>query len=108
MTMRSRWVWACAVVVGLATATRESRAQGFLVDRRAHVPVARSFEVKEVTLDARVRDQVAEVRVSQTFHNPGSFPLESEFLFPLPDDGAVQNFVLLVDGKELPGRLLPK
>ena len=47
-------------------------AQGFIVDRRPHVPIARSFEVREVSLDARVRDQVAEVQVSQTFHNPGS------------------------------------
>ena len=55
-----------------------------------------------------MRDQVAEVQVSQTFHNPGSFQLEAEFLFPLPEEGAVQNFVLLVDGRELPGRLMPK
>ena len=82
--------------------------QGFIVDRRHHVPIARSFEVREVSIDARVRDQVAEVQVTQTFHNPGSFELESEFLFPLPEDGAIQNFVLLVDGRELPGRLLPK
>ena len=55
-----------------------------------------------------MRDQVAEVQVSQTFHNPGSFQLEAEFLFPLPEEGAIQNFVLMVDGRELPGRLLPK
>ena len=85
-----------------------ARAQGFLIDRRVHVPIARAFEVREVAVDARIRDQVAEVQVSQTFHNPGSFQLESEYLFPLPEDGAIQNFVLMVDGKELPGRLLPK
>ena len=43
---------------------------------------------------------------SQTFHNPGSVQIESEFL-PLPEDGAVQT-VLLVDGRELPGRLMNK
>jgi Ca-activated chloride channel family protein len=68
----------------------------------------RSYEVKDVSLDARVRDQVADVQVSQTFYNPGSFQLEAEFLFPLPEEGAVQNFVLLVDGRELPGRLMSK
>jgi Ca-activated chloride channel family protein len=82
--------------------------QGFIIDRTHRLPVARSFEVREVSLDARVRDQVAEVQVSQTFHNPGSFQVDAEYLFPLPEDGAVQNFVLLVDGRELPGRLLPK
>ena len=83
-------------------------SQGIIVDRRARIPVARSYEVREVSIVGRVRDQVAEVQVSQTFHNPGSTVMESEFLFPLPEEGAVQDFVLLVDGRELPGRLLPK
>src|SRR4051812_34230800 len=86
----------------------EARAQGFIVDHRHHVPLTRTYEVREVTVDAQVRDQVAEVQVSQTFHNPGSFELEAEYLFPMPEEGAIQNFVLMVDGKELPGRLLPK
>src|SRR5437763_1677308 len=107
MTIRShRWLILAALVA--ICSTRSALAQGFIVDRRVHVPVARSFDVKEVSLDARIRDQVADVQVSQTFHNPGSFQLESEYLFPLPEDGAIQNFVLLVDGKELPGRLLSK
>ena len=77
-----------------------SSAEGF--------PIAHSYEIREVSIFRRVRDQVAEVQVSQTFHNPGSSPLEAEFLFPLPEEGAIQNFVLMVDGRELPGRLLPK
>lgn len=89
-------------------ATPGAWSQGFIVDRRPAFPIARSYEIREVAIDARVRDQVAEVQVSQTFHNPGSVQIESEFLFPLPEDGAVQNFVLLVDGRELPGRLLNK
>src|SRR5689334_2909135 len=98
------------VLAALAVLTQaeRARAQGFVIDRRAHLPVARTYEVREVTVDARVRDQVAEVQVSQTFHNPGSFELESEYLFPIPEDGAIQNFVLMVDGRELPGRLMPK
>ncbi|MGC8643849.1 MAG: VIT domain-containing protein, partial [Isosphaeraceae bacterium] len=88
--------------------TPEARAQGFIVDRRPSIPVTRSYEIRDVSIDARVRDQVAEVQISQTFHNPGSVQIESEFLFPLPEDGAVQNFLLMVDGRELPGRLLNK
>ena len=92
----------------MASAPMAARAQGLIIDRRPHVPIARSYDVREVTVDARVREQVAEVQVSQTFHNPGSFELETEYLFPMPDDGAIQNFVLMVDGREMPGRLLPK
>ena len=109
-TRGARWVGVSAVgaaLLGLAW-TEAAQAQGFIVDRRPAVPVGRSYEIREVSIDARVRDQLAEVQVAQTFHNPGSIQIESEFLFPLPEDGAVQNFVLLVDGRELPGRLMNK
>ncbi len=98
----------CAFAMAVGLPGLRVQAQGFLVDRRPQMPVARTYEVREVLVDARVKDQVAEVQVSQTFHNPGSTPLEAEYLFPLPEDGAIQNFVLMVDGRELPGRLLPK
>ena len=106
--IRAGWIaWAAAIVL-MGPVIPPARSQGFIIDRRPTVPVARSYEIREVSIDGRVRDQVAEVQVSQTFHNPGSFQLEAEFLFPLPEEGAVQNFVLMVDGHELPGRLMPK
>ena len=106
--MKSRFVNTALALFSLFLSANISYAQGLIIDRRPHVPIARSFEVREVTVSARVRDQVADVQVSQTFHNPGSFVLEAEYFFPLPDEGAIQNFVLMVDGKELPGRLLPR
>ncbi len=82
--------------------------QGIIIDRRPDMPVRGSYDVRKISVDATIRDQVAEVQVSQTFHNPGSGLLEAEYLFPLPDDGAVQSFTLMVDGKELGGKLLPR
>src|SRR5437764_5504084 len=105
---QSRWAVLVGTVLILLGRGQIARAQGFIIDRRPAFPVARAYEIREVAIDARVRDQVAEVQVSQTFHNPGSVQIESEFLFPLPEDGAVQNFVLRVDGRELPGRLMDK
>src|SRR4051795_11228828 len=110
MPRKGRYV---VLAMGLAVgwglwAGEEARAQGFLVDRRPHITLSRSYEIREVGVDARVRDQVAEVQVSQTFHNPGSVQLEAEYDFPLPEEGTIQNFVLLVDGKEWPGRVVPK
>ena len=107
MSPKLRNGFAFGLLVVLASANL-AHAQGLIIDRRPHVPFSQAYEVRDVTVDARVRDQVAEVQVSQTFHNPGSFQLQAEYLFPLPDEGAIQNFVLMVDGKELPGRLLPK
>ncbi|HEX8202997.1 MAG TPA: VIT domain-containing protein, partial [Isosphaeraceae bacterium] len=107
MPRSSRLVLAL-VAVGWALPARLAPAQGLIIDRRPNVPVAGAFEVREVAVEARIRDQVAEVQVAQTFHNSGSVQIEAEYLFPLPEDGAIQSFVLLVDGKELPGRLMKK
>jgi Ca-activated chloride channel family protein len=101
-------VFPCLATMAIAFAVGPVRGQGMIIDRRPHVPLARAYEIRDVSIDARVREQVAEVQVSQTFYNPGSTVIESEYLFPLPEEGAIQNFILLVDGKEMPGRLLPK
>ena len=107
-TIRVRWIGLVAAIIVMDPLVVATKGQGIIIDRRPRVPISHSYEIREVSIDGRVRDQVAEVQVSQTFHNPGSFQLETEFLFPLPEEGAIQNFVLMVDGRELPGRLLPK
>jgi Ca-activated chloride channel homolog len=107
-TLRWSWFILSGAIMAMNPLVGSSRGQGFIIDRRPGVPISHSYEIREVSIDARVRNQVAEVQVAQTFHNPGSLQLETEFMFPLPEDGAIQNFVLMVDGRELPGRLLPK
>ncbi len=65
-----------------------------------------SYKIKELEVQARLIDQVAQVQVSQTFVNTGSRPMEVAFVFPLPYDGAIEQMTLLIDGKEFPARLL--
>src|ERR1017187_6556054 len=105
---RRGWAGFVVALVVSSQFVAAARSQGIIIDRRPTTPIHSSYEIREVVIDGRVRDQVAEVQISQTFHNPGSFQLEAEFLFPLPEEGAIQNFVLMVDGRERPGRLLPK
>ena len=70
------------------------------------IPVLQPVELRQLAVDAQVRDQAAEVRLSQTFHNPNPGPMEAEYLFPVPEGSAIQNFVLMVDGQELPGKMM--
>ena len=72
------------------------------------VSVQNSFEVKAIHVDAVINNQVADVNVSQTIKNPGNRSMEVEIFFPLPNEGIVQNFTLMIDGEEVPGNLLPK
>ncbi|MGQ9770538.1 MAG: VIT domain-containing protein [Thermogutta sp.] len=69
-------------------------------------PPERSYSVESLSINGRVNNQVAQVEVSQTFLNDGSRTLEASFVFPLPYDGAIDRMTLMVDGREIPARLL--
>lgn len=93
-----------------------SYAQGILVITNEHVrlprPIPRpeprpiTYHIENLTIEGRIRQQVAEVQVSQTFKNSGSGTIQAQFVFPLPYDGAIDAMTLLVDGKEFPAKLL--
>ena len=65
-----------------------------------------SYKIDSLEVNARVTDQVAKVNVSQSFVNTGSRQMEVAFIFPLPYDGAIDRMTLMVDGKEMPAKLL--
>lgn len=110
------------VALFIAIAPLPLSAQGVLVvtDRDIIAPLPRPFplptpiapatptyRIKELSVQASIREQVAQVQVSQSFVNTGSTTMEVEFCFPLPYDGAIDQLTLMVDGKEYPARLLP-
>src|ERR1035438_4634891 len=70
------------------------------------VPIRADCRIESVDVRADIQDQAAKVRVSQVFRNPSSVPMEAQVLFPLPEGAAVSGLTLLVDGKELTGKLM--
>ena len=66
-------------------------------------PPPMAYKIKELSVHARLVDQIARVQVSQSFVNTGSRQMEVSFVFPLPYDGAIDQMTFLVDGKEYPG-----
>lgn len=64
------------------------------------------YDIAKLEVDASIRNQVAEVQVSQTFKNQSNRTLQVKFVFPLPYDGAIDQMTFMVDGQELEGRLL--
>ena len=114
-------LWVIPVVfLSLQMLAGSAMAQGLLVvvNNRDRVPLPRpsvrqpptpppmSYKIKELTVNARVTDQVARVQVGQSFVNTGSRQMEVSFVFPLPYDGAVDRLTFVVDGKEYPAKLL--
>lgn len=54
----------------------------------------------------RIEDQIAVTHVDQVFYNPNEWPVEGMYVFPLPLDAAVSDFVLWVDGEPVKGEVL--
>ena len=66
-----------------------------------------SWAVKYHHVDVRVRDQVASVSIDQVFENTGEVEnMEVEYFFPVPPHAAIDSMTLVVDGRELTGKLM--
>jgi Ca-activated chloride channel family protein len=65
-----------------------------------------TYCIKDLDIQARIRKQIADVQVTQTFVNKSSTTVQAQFIFPLPYDGAIDRLTLMVDGKELTATLL--
>lgn len=60
---------------------------------------ARPFVLKHTDVKAEVTGFVSSVTVTQEFENPFTEPVEAVYVFPLPDDAAVNEMVLTAGGR---------
>lgn len=94
-----------ALVLGLLPLWAQGQA---IIVPPNRIPFPGTYAVESVTLDATIKDQVAEVQLGQVFRNLSGRDLEVQCLVPVPADAAISQFVLMVDGKELPAKLYTK
>ncbi len=62
----------------------------------------------ETSVTIHVTGIVARTKVAQTFHNPGSDPVEGLYVFPLPENAAVDRMNLRVGDRVIEGRVKEK
>ena len=65
--------------------------------RRVAVPL------KSTAVEATVQANVARVKVTQEFHNPFDRLIDASYLFPLPEDAAVREFVMTIGARRVRG-----
>jgi Ca-activated chloride channel family protein len=95
----ARWIAALLLAAGPARAT-----EGGLVLRAAdRAPVVAPLVSTEVML--RVAGPVARARVVQSFYNPESDWYEGVYVFPLPENSAVDRLRLLVGSRVIEGEI---
>lgn len=61
------------------------------------------FPLKHTDVDAQISGNVARVEVTQTFENPYDEPLEAIYVFPLPDEAAVDDMEIRLGDRTIRG-----
>jgi len=67
-----------------------------------------ALRLTENNVQVMITDRVAEVTAEFVYENTSGIDLEGTFLFPLPDEAAVNNFSLFVNGEEITAELLDR
>jgi len=63
------------------------------------------FPLKHTEVKAKVSGNVSRVEVTQTFENPFSDPLEAVYVFPLPDEAAVDDMEIKIGDRIIKGNI---
>ncbi|MEZ6060534.1 MAG: VIT domain-containing protein [Planctomycetaceae bacterium] len=59
--------------------------------------------LKHTSVEGTIDGYIASVDVTQQFHNPYSSKIEAVYVFPLPEDAAVNEFVMTVGDRKIRG-----
>ncbi|VXD12633.1 Von Willebrand factor, type A [Planktothrix paucivesiculata PCC 9631] len=63
------------------------------------------FPLKQTQVKAKISGNISQVEVSQTFENPFKEPLEAIYVFPLPDQAAVDEMVIKIGDRTIKSRI---
>jgi Ca-activated chloride channel family protein len=55
-----------------------------------------------------INDQVATTRVDQTFRNDSQWSLEGTYIFPMPENAAISDFSMWINGEKVEGQVYTK
>ncbi len=64
--------------------------------------------IKYHRVTVTIEGQVATTHVDQVFVNEGSYEVEGTYIFPLPEEAAISEFAMWVDGEKLEGQVLER
>lgn len=59
--------------------------------------------LKHTDVRASIAGAISSVRVTQQYHNPFASKIEAVYVFPLPDDAAVNDFVMTIGSRSIRG-----
>jgi Ca-activated chloride channel family protein len=98
-------LWRTLCAAGLLLLSGFAHAAGLLTPTDGSLP---PLYIKDHHVTVVIEDSYAVTTVEQTFHNPHQQDLEAIYSFPVPEQGAVSEFTMWIDGKPVVGEVLEK
>jgi Ca-activated chloride channel family protein len=78
---------------------------GMLIPKDESIP---PLAIKHQRVDIQIKDGVATAKIEQVFKNSVNRDLEAVFVFPLPENAAISDFAMFINGKRMSGELVEK
>ncbi len=107
-----------AIVFALTLFTQTARADGIIIPEppvclSCPVPPPPANEIPYLTVETQrvtvsISQQIATTRVDQIFRNDSDFSLEGTYIFPVPENAAISDFAMWVNGERIEGELHTK
>ncbi|MFM6036713.1 MAG: VIT domain-containing protein, partial [Sphaerospermopsis kisseleviana] len=88
----------------------ETQSSGLYIEtpNQQAIPTERfaiAFPLKHTEVKAKVNGNISRVEVTQTFENPFTTTLEATYIFPLPDEAAVDDMLIQIGDKIIKGSI---
>jgi len=103
----------CSILILMLAASGIAAPAGadgiIIVDPPPDVPIMKLDEalaIKYHDVEVTITDQVATTRVDQVFVNDNPWTAEGTYIFPLPEEAAVSDFVMWIDGEPVNGEIM--
>lgn len=104
--MRRRWWLIALTTLGLVfVPIAPAAADGIIIP---DTPVTSYLSVKYHRVTVTIQDQVAVTSIDQVFVNDTGGTVEGSYLFPLPEEAAISEFTMWVDGQPVSGQILTR
>ena len=104
--MCARWLLMGLIAIELLFASvTPVAADGVIIP---DTPVTSYLTVKYHRVAVTIQDQVAVTYIDQVFVNDTGRTVEGSYLFPLPEEAAISEFTMWVDGQPISGQILTR
>ena len=97
-----RAILVVCVALGLAS---NGLSSGMLIPKDKSLP---PLAIKHQRVDIQVKNGVATAKIEQVFKNSVNRDLEAVYVFPLPENAAIGDFAMYINGKRMSGELVEK